>query len=263
MDKKVKLIKIIVAITYIVMIAFTVLSFIKPFNGRDLIEITSSYPNFVTPSFYSYYIWILIYLLLGLFMVYQLDIAGHNINQVKKEVLFNSQIIFLVFCWLNILTIISFQFDYIALASVVILTMLICVSFLCKSLSITELSRQGKWFIKLPFSILYGWLTVSTVRTVVILFVSIRWEGFGIPIPLWAAATLAGMAVYAAIRTQRNKDIVYCLTIIWGYIGILIKHLSETGYDGQYPQLVIADIINIALLAGSAGVLLYKKKSII
>lgn len=261
MDKKERQIKIFAAISFIIMIIFNILTYVFPPGGRNIKEIALSYPNLVFPSIYAHYIWILIYLLLGLFALYQLDLFHKNHNQIKKEVMFHTQISFIAFCWLDMMWITAWLYDYMALSSVILIIIVICIRIVSKSLCTQDLSHLGKFLVKPTFSILYGWLTISVMVNFVLLLKSIGWKGFGIPIPLWAAATLIGVAVYAAVRTRMNRDVIYCLTIIWCYIGILIKHVSKAELNSQYPLIICAVAFCLAILAGSAGFLIYTNQS--
>jgi hypothetical protein len=207
-------------------------------------------------------IWWFIYLLFIAFSIYQLDFFGHKHFIIRPEALYHTRIVFIGFCVLNMLWAIAWQFDYIALATMILFIMVICMRFLCKDLSREDMSDREKILIKLPFSLLYGWLTILTISSFAILFVSIRWKAFGIPITFWVVAALTVLAVYAVIRTLKNKDLAYCLTIIWGYAGILVKHAAKDKLNRQYPIIIAAIIFGIIILAGSAGVLLYRKRRI-
>jgi uncharacterized membrane protein YwzB len=260
MDKKEKFFKIMVVISFIALITVNVLSFIVPFSGRSITEVAASYPNLFAPAFYVYSIWIPVFVLMGLFAVYQLNFFGHNHVQIKKEALYHARMVYIMVCILLSVGIFAWIYDYIALSAMLILTLAICLQFFCRSLSTADLSKQEKLFIRLPFSLLYGWLTISTATTVIVLFASVNFTGLGLPIWAWSMATLAVFSIFAAYRTQRNRDIVYSFPILWDYIGILVRHLSKNGFDGQYPQIIITAILGIALLTGNLIFVLWFKK---
>lgn len=50
------------------------------------------------------------------------------------------------------------------------------------------------------------------------------------------------------IITFKNQDFIYGLPVIWAFIGILIRHTSENGFEGKYPGIIILLIVIIILL---------------
>lgn len=253
-------VKIIVVISYFIMVVTSALSYIQPFNGLTILKIAESYPNHVSPLSFFHLIWILIYVLMGCYVIFQLDVRKNNFGQIGSDILSRSRIYVIVYCWLEVLWIAAWFFDYIALALVVVLTMLICSKLFCKAICTTDLSKQGVLFIRVPFSILYGWLTISFVMNFVILLISIGFKGGKIPIPFWVSGTLIITAIYAVFRTFRNRDVIYCLTILWSYIGILIKHVVVL--KGNQPIIISAVVFSVILLTGTVVFTAFKKKAI-
>ena len=43
-----------------------------------------------------------------------------------------------------------------------------------------KLDQKEKLFIRLPFSVYFGWITVATIANITTLLVDIGWNGFGI-----------------------------------------------------------------------------------
>ena len=70
---------------------------------------------------------------------------------------------------------------------------------------------------------------------------------------------IAGL-IFASVTIIKFKDIAYGLVIVWAYTGILIKHLSTTGFDGYYNSVVITVIISLLILAGFTMYAGFKRK---
>ena len=66
--------RIIVTATYLLMILMNALANILPINGKGTGEISDSYPNLFAPDGITFAIWGVIYLLLGLFVLYHLGV---------------------------------------------------------------------------------------------------------------------------------------------------------------------------------------------
>ena len=78
---------------------------------------------------------------------------------------------------------------------------------------------------RVPFSLLTGWLSVATIVNISKFlrnmgFTSIFWiDEIG-----WTNILLVLGAVLAILFTITRNDILYPLTFVWGYIGILVEN---------------------------------------
>ena len=64
-----------------------------------------------------------------------------------------------------------------------------------------------------------------------------------------------------ALTIIRNHDVAYGLVFIWAYVGILMKHLSESGFDGAYFSVIVTVVISLALfIATVVHILFFKRK---
>ena len=124
---------------------------------------------------------------------------------------------------------------------------LVCLILIVREINEEEFSLREKIFIRLPFSVYFGWITVATIANATTLLVSLGWDGFGISEPTWTVIIIAvGLAIGIATML-RNRDIAYGLVIIWAYVGILIKHISASGFAGQYPVVITTVIVCIGI----------------
>ncbi|MBN2558400.1 MAG: tryptophan-rich sensory protein, partial [Clostridia bacterium] len=141
------------------------------------------------------------------------------------------------------------------LLMLVILASLIRINMI---LSKEALSKKEKIFIRLPFSVYFGWITVATIANVTTQLVDWNLNPSG----TWEQViTIVVLAVGIAIGIAtmiRNRDIPYGLVLIWAYAGILIKHVSDSGFNGAHPPVMAAVIASLALLAVAAAYTLPK-----
>jgi hypothetical membrane protein len=143
---------------------------------------------------------------------------------------------------------------------VIVFGLLIGLVTINKILSLEDMTIREKLFVRLPFSVYSGWITISSVTSIITLLISIRWQGFGVSEYIWVIFLLVLITMIVTYRSQKDKDLVYCLTVIWAYIGILYKHVSKDALNGQYPQVITTTIISIAVLVIGAGYLILRKK---
>ncbi|MGO1368662.1 MAG: tryptophan-rich sensory protein, partial [Senegalia sp. (in: firmicutes)] len=144
-------IKVSVIITYIAMIATNALANILPINGLTTGEVSDSFENLFAPAGLTFSIWGLIYLLLGLYSLYQAGLFRDNNRRVK---LLNSVgIIFSISSIANAAWIFSWHYKVLSLSILLMLVILISLITIVKKIN------KEKLFISLPFSIYFGWIT--------------------------------------------------------------------------------------------------------
>ena len=249
-------VKIITLITFLAMVVVNALSAVLPINGITPGEVSDAYPNLFAPAGLTFSIWGLIYVLLALYTGYQL--VSKN---APNELICKLSILFSISSAANILWIFAWHYQIIPLSMALILIILVCLIWILQLITSQALSIKEKFFIKLPFAVYLGWITVATIANVVVLLVSLGWDGFGVLEQTWTVLVLTVGTVIGILAGLRFKSIAYLLVFIWAYIGIIIKHTSSSGFDGQYPAVVVAAGICIALFVAAAVFLAVKNKN--
>lgn len=247
MDTKDTVLKVSVIISFILMLFLNASSFLLAINGKTMSEVSISYPNLFTPANYTFSIWSMIYLLLMIYAIFQLGIFG-NVSTVK-DTLHKSRIAFIITSLLNCSWIIAWHYDYLAFSVMIIMTILVTLKIFSKMIRADYLTIKEKIFIRLPFSIYYGWITILAVSNILALLDSIRWEGWGISEISWVVINIVIITAFAVYRTIRNRDIAYSFTIIWAYIGMLVRQLAKSELNGEYPLAITAIIVGIIALS--------------
>lgn len=232
-------IKITVGVLYIAMIVVNFMANSLPINNRSTGDISDTYPNLFAPAGITFSIWGLIYLLLAGYVIYQF------LNRdPKKESLFRKiNLFFILSSVANISWIFAWHYDYIGISLMIMLVLLFSLIKIADILRGKHFSSTEKIFIWAPFSIYFGWITVATIANITILLVSVGWNGFGIAESVWTVIVLLVGALVGILATLKNKNIVYGLVFVWAYLGILFKHLSVNGFDGQYEGIIFTLII--------------------
>jgi len=251
-------VKIFVAITYIAMVAVNALANILPINGIGTGAVSDSYTNLFAPAGLTFSIWGLIYILLAAFTIYLLSVSKDS--ETGKSLLNKVGVIFSISSVANILWIFTWHYRLISFSMVLMVIILICLVNIAGEIRTKQLSVKEKLLVKLPFSIYFGWITIATIANATTLLVSLGWNRFGISEVVWTIAILVVGAVIGILVILRNKDYPYGLVILWAYAGILIKHLSKSGFDGMYPQIVITVIVCLALVAAADVYAIAKRK---
>jgi hypothetical protein len=123
-----------------------------------------------------------------------------------------------------------------------------------------QLTLQDKLFVHTPFSVYFGWITVAAIANATVFLVSIGWNGFGMADHVWTSIIVLIGAGIGILRMIKDKNVVYGLVLIWAYLGILIKHVSDTGFGGQYMSVIVTVIVSMALFTFFVTRILVKMK---
>lgn len=236
--------QIIVLLTFLLMVVVNILANALPINGVDTGVISDSYPNLFAPAGITFSIWGLIYLLLGMFSFYQLGIINKN-DEISVELLNKVGIVFIFSSLINVCWIFAWHYQIIWLS--LIFMVLLLLSLIKINLTVKEerLTTREKLFVKVPFSIYFGWITVATVANVTTFLVSLNLKSFGLSQTLWTVLVIIVGALIGCITLLRNKDYFYGLVIIWAYFGIVFKHTTE--FNSMYTSVIVTTIICIII----------------
>ncbi|MDW5299995.1 MAG: tryptophan-rich sensory protein [Sedimentibacter sp.] len=253
-------IKIIVALTFVIMIIVNILANALPINGQTTAQVAASYPNLFAPAGITFAIWGLIYLLLAAFTLYLLGFFQGNLDIVKTDLLNKIGIVFSISSIANATWIFSWHYNRIPLSMLLMVVILACLIYINCAVVNEKLTMREKFFIRLPFSVYFGWITVATIANATTLLVSLGWNGFGLSEPFWAVVIIIVGMLIGSATIIKNRDIAYDLVMVWAYIGILIKHKSESGFAGQYP-VVIYTVIACVIIFVAVGFYVLSSKS--
>lgn len=253
-----KSLPIVTILTYIIMITLNALASILPINGRDTGQISDFYENLFAPAGITFTIWGLIYLLLLGYSIYQFNIYRTKVEKNKKLLTMIS-LVFTLSSVANSFWILAWHYDFILISLIlmfIILAALIAINIRIRN---ERFSLIQKLFIRLPFTVYLGWITVATVANVTTYLVSINWDGFGLAEYLWADMIILIAAIIGFMATLYYRSIAYGLVIIWAYAGIAIKHISEAGFNGEYLSIIITVFVSIILIIAAEVIVIQMK----
>ena len=255
--KKDLILKIGVAIGYVAMVFVNYLANALPIGGVTTGQASDSFVNLFTPAGITFSIWGLIYLLLLGYTIYQFNIKVENKEQKKIFTKINN--LFLLTSFANIAWIFAWHYGIIWLSLLIMLALLVLLIKIADIINAKKYNFLNIVFVRLPFSIYFGWITIATIANVTIFLQSISWDGFGVSEQIWTIIVLLVGAAIGVSRMFRDKNIYYGLVLVWAYIGIWLKHASQDGFNANYPNIISTVIICIALFVISIGYVFYKK----
>ncbi|MFA5341536.1 MAG: tryptophan-rich sensory protein [Clostridia bacterium] len=253
--------KISVVTAFVVMVVVNSLANILPINKVTTGQVSDSYPNLFAPAGITFSIWGVIYLLLALYCLYQFGIFQ------KKAVLntalyYKTGSLFIISSIANAAWIFAWHYGALALSLVLMVMILISLILINYLLNKADLTNKDKFFLKLPFSIYYGWITVAAIANITAFLVDMGWNRFGLREAFWTITVVIAGLIIGGITAMVNKDIPYTLVLIWAYSGIIIKHVSQSGFNSQYPSVIIAVSVAITLFVVDIVYIVIKSRRI-
>jgi len=256
--KKNLILKISVAVAYIAMIIVNYLANALPIGGITTGEASDNFVNLFTPAGITFSIWGIIYLLLLGYTIYQFNIKTKSEEQEKVFIKINK--LFILTSLANVTWIFAWHYRIIWLSLLIMLAFLVLLIKIANIINAKKYENLNSLFVRLPFSIYFGWITIATIANVIVFLQSINWNGFGISEQIWTIIILLIGATIGITRMLKDKNIYYGLVLIWAYAGIWLKHTSQDGFNSNYPNIISTVIVCITLFIISIGYLFYKKR---
>ncbi len=250
------LLEVFAGVAYVGMVVVNVLANALPINGRPTGQISDDYANLFAPAGITFSIWGIIYLLLAGYVIYQFVNKDQKIEKLIQTI----SPLFITTSIANILWILAWHYDFIGISVLIMSVLLISLIKIADIVNKNQFTSLEKLFIKAPFSVYFGWITVATIANITVFLVSVNWNGFGISDLIWTSIILVIGALIGILRLTKDKNIAYGLVLIWAYLGILVKHTSVSGFGGQYPSIIATVIACLLLFGFSLGNILYKTK---
>jgi hypothetical protein len=224
-----------------------------PLNNKTTGALADQYPNLFVPIGLTFSIWGIIYLLLAIFIVYQLVYAFRK-NTSDSSFLEKIGFLFFLSCLANFSWIFAWHFERVFLSFLIMLILLLSLIAIYQRLNIGRSAalKSEKYLVHLPFSVYLGWITIATIANATALLVNMSWNRFGLSEPFWTITVIIiGLALSLIVLFYR-KDIFYSLVVDWALLGILIKRLTV---DIVKIQSIIT-IVCLGLIIISSGIII-------
>jgi len=188
-------------------------------GGKNTAEISDANLTLITPAGYVFSIWGIIYVLLGIFVIFQA-------LPREKEKEYHGKIgwFFVLSSVFNIIWLFLWQFEYLVFSVILMFLLLASLILIYLRLDIgkSEVGIREKLTVQLPFSTYLGWITIASIANVSVTLVSLNWDGFGISQGTWATIIVIIALLISILVLVTRKDIAYGLVIIWAFVGIAV-----------------------------------------
>jgi hypothetical protein len=226
-------------------IIINALANILPINNKYTGQLSDNIPNLFVPTGLTFAIWGIIYILIILFMFYQINevfIKKKNPEYIEKIGFY-----FMLASLANIIWIFMWHYEQVTISIVPMFVLFISLLMIYQRLEIgkTKTSLKEKMFIHTPISVYIGWITVATIANVTAVLVVNNAGDLFLGEMIWTILVILVAALITILVLKDRKDIAYSLVIIWALLGIMLKRFQLN----EYIEIAYASAICIILIA--------------
>jgi len=213
-------------------------------GGKLTAQISDANPTLITPAGYVFSIWGIIYILLGIFVIFQV-LPSQKGKDYQREIGW----LFVLSSLLNIVWLFLWQFEYLTLSVIVMFLLLATLIAIYLRLNIgkSKVSLPEKLAVHLPFSVYLGWITIASIADVSVTLVSVKWDGFGISQETWATLIIIIALLITLLVIATRKDVAYGLVVIWALLGIAVKQSGNQNIVTTTEITAVVIVIALAL----------------
>jgi benzodiazapine receptor len=212
--------------------------------GKNTAQVSDANQTLIAPAGYVFAIWGIIYILLGIFVVFQ-ALPSQQGKEFQRKIGW----LFVLSSMVNVVWLFLWQFEYLGFSVVLMFLLLATLILIYLRLDIgkSKVAMAEKLAVHVPFSVYLGWITIASIANVAATLVSVNWDGFGIGPETWAALVILVALLISVLVVAIRKDVAYALVIIWALVGIAVKQ------SGNQTVVTLTEtsavIIAIALVA--------------
>lgn len=237
------ILKIFNLVMFVVMVVMNYLANALPINEKTTGQLSELYPNLFVPAGITFSIWGVIYLLLLIFVILQFRESD---NELVKQIGWA----FGISSALNVLWIVAWHFEYVAISLLIMIALLIVLIIISLKIRSNAMS-----FCKAAFGIYLGWISIATIANVVALLVSINWSGWGFSEQTWTILMIALGALIALLSVFRYNNPFFGVAILWAFFGIITRQQALN------PSIVVTAIIGMGVV-GAITIFMFLRNSI-
>lgn len=248
--------QILNAVALVATIVVSYLSNTGVFNGETMATVSARYQNLFTPAGYAFSIWGLIYLSLLGFVIYYGPFLKST--PAKDSTILQIGWWFIISCVCNSLWVITWLYDYVLLTIPIMVVLFIALFKIIVNtkMALKKTTIANNVFLKLPFYIYSGWISIALVANIAAFLKKIQWNGFGISETSWAIIMFIATAVIHLFMIYKRNMPAFGIVAVWALIAIAAanKEVNNTVYMGA--------IIFAAFIFINVVIQLFKSKKI-
>jgi hypothetical protein len=236
-------------LAYFVLVVVNAIAVRIPFFGKRPGDVSDLFPNLLTPADFTFKIWPVVYVLLGVYALAQAGTLFRKNETLKAEV---SAIgfWFLISCLLNVSWLLAWQSMHIAWSFALIFALWLVLILIYYRLAMLD---QAGWTFTIPFSFYLAWVCISSLANLNVLLLELDFGFFGLSQEYWTA-TLIGIGIGGTfLMLYLNKDIWFTLVLIWAFFGMYVKNTELSKGDSPVVFMSLLAMIVLFVVGSWVG----------
>lgn len=235
--------RIIPVFTLLVVLIVNFLANYLPIGGRTTGEVSSAYPSLFTPAGFTFSIWGLIYTLLIAYVIFQL-LPRNKYRPIFDRI--NRH--FVVNCAANALWIICWHYEFITLSLILMAVILTSLIGIYRHILPGKLEGfRDHLFIKIPFSLYLGWITVATLANISVEQTVIGMDNWIMTKTVWVFVELALAGAVGTVMIIRYRDPIFGGVVAWAAYGITEKQIDTPEVAGAAAAVMILVMVILVI----------------
>ncbi len=216
-------------ICFIGMLFINYQSFMGQINDVTISESFDKYNNLFTPAPITFFAWGIIYSALLVFILWQLkSVFSKTIKPEVYMVTSKTSMLFVLSCIFNCAWILAWQYDKMLYSTVMMAGLLWTLIKINRRISFDlTATPQHLSFLKIPFGLYLGWVSIVMISNVAAYLTKIEWHGFGIDPRFWQMSMVLFASLIACWSVIKLNNVAYGLIVLWALGGILMVRLAD------------------------------------
>ena len=241
-------------LTTIAMITVNGMANALPINGLNTGQISAFYPNALVPAGFTFSIWLVIYILVIGYCIFQLSGFRHpDIRQTVEKV----GPLFALTNILNASWILAWHYRQVTLSLLIMLVLLMALTAIHLRLPIPDRTRslQNKIWVQTTFSVYLGWIMTATIANATAWLVHKGWSGSPLSEDAWAIIMILAAGALSILMLLRRSNRIIPLVTVWSAGGIVARQYGANGFNtvALTGSLVCASLLLAVILSAFQG----------
>lgn len=202
-----------------------------------------------TPAGFTFSIWGVIYVFLIVYVIYQYlprNREDKTFDRINRH--------FVVNCAANTLWIFAWHYELITLALILMGVILASLIGIYRHILPWKIvGFQDKLFVRGPFSLYFGWITVATLANISVEQSVIGMDNWIMTKTVWVFVELALAGAIATVMVIRYRDPIFGGVVAWAAYGITEKQADTPEVAGAAAAVMILVLV-ILIIEGVRSV---------
>ena len=214
-----------------------------PIGGRTTGEVSEAYPTLFTPAGFTFSIWGVIYAFLIAYVIYQF-LPRNRENKAFDRI--NRH--FVVNCIANTLWIFAWHYELITLSLVLMGVILASLIGIYRHVLPGKIiGFRDRLFVKVPFSLYFGWITVATLANISVEQSVIGMDDWIMTKTVWVFVELALAGAIATVMVIRYRDPIFGGVVAWAAWGITENQADTPEVAGAAAAVMILVLVILVI----------------